>query len=398
MQSSSRVFSIVVLTLVPSVFAAFTANAADSSALKGKRVVVIRDKAPFYVTGGTSGTAAECSVFTVDYVKGTWLWVKAQKAYLKTSDVVPFDEAIGYYTRRLETDRSAANYERRGKIWRLKGELDLALGDLNEAIRLNPNLSRLYGDRGLMLHNKGQYEKAVADFTDAIRLSPRNGTCYHNRARSLRELKEYDKALADFDEALRLLDPKAMVSVMADTDVAGADSSQMINSLSLSYFVRGYTWLAKGDFQKALADYDEALRRDPKHETVRVFRRRLWNQLGAWDKIIADCEATLASDPDDASALVTLARLRATCPDEKFRNGQQAVEGAKKASDLRKGKSAEFLDTLAAAYAESGDFDQAIEYEQQAISIARANVIADFEARLKLYRGRQPYRQPVAEK
>lgn len=373
------------------------AVAVDASALKGKRVVVIHDKAPLSADGKNLGVAAECSFFTVDSVNGNWLWIKSQKAYLKSSDVIPFEEAIGYYTRQMETDRSGTPYWHRAEIWRLKGELDLALNDMTEAIRLNPR-PNYYSARGVMRHNKHEYDQAIADFGEAIRLDPKNGTPYHNRARVFRDLKDYDRALADFDMAIRLKGPSETTRVMSDTDLAGADSSQMINSLSLAYFTRGYTWLAKGDFEKALADYDEAIRRDARHEKPRLFRRELLAKMQAWDKLAADCQEALTRDAKDANALNALARLRATCPDETFRNGQEAVELAQKASDLRQGKDAGSLDTLAAAYAEAGDFDQAIATQQKAISQAKGNVIGEFEARLKLYRDRQPFRPAAAPK
>ena len=92
-----------------------------------------------------------------------------------------------------------------------------------------------------------------------------------------------------------------------------------------------------------------------------------------------------------------LARLRATCPDEKFRNGQQAIDYATKACDLAAWKVAPYLDTLAAAYAEAGDFDKAVEWQQKGIALAPAEKKADFESRLKLYQEKKPYRELPAK-
>ncbi|MEI8021831.1 MAG: tetratricopeptide repeat protein, partial [Schlesneria sp.] len=146
--------------------------------LVGKRVVVINDKATLAVSGQPSGTVSECSVFTVDKVEGDWLWIKSQRAYLRKSDVVPFDDAIAHYTRRLETAKTAINYRNRAKIWRLKGELDIALGDMNEAIRLNPNESVWFNQRGNFWDDKSEYDKAIADYSEAIRLNPKNFNAY----------------------------------------------------------------------------------------------------------------------------------------------------------------------------------------------------------------------------
>ena len=92
-----------------------------------------------------------------------------------------------------------------------------------------------------------------------------------------------------------------------------------------------------------------------------------------------------------------LAWLRATCPDEKCRNGQQAVEYATKACEMAQWKDEEYLDTLAAASAEAGDFDKAVEWQKKGMDLAPTSKKADFESRLKLYQEKKPYRQPAPQ-
>jgi hypothetical protein len=70
-----------------------------------------------------------------------------------------------------------------------------------------------------------------------------------------------------------------------------------------------------------------------------------------------------------ARALSERAWFRATCPDSSFRNGQQAVKDAKAACSMMAWKDEDMIDTLAAAYAETGDFDSAVRYEGQALGI-----------------------------
>ena len=55
--------------------------------LVGKRVVVIKDKAPLAASGKEVAKASECTVFTVDKVDGEWLWIKSERAYLRRGDV-----------------------------------------------------------------------------------------------------------------------------------------------------------------------------------------------------------------------------------------------------------------------------------------------------------------------
>jgi hypothetical protein len=85
--------------------------------------------------------------------------------------------------------------------------------------------------------------------------------------------------------------------------------------------------------------------------------------------------------------------LRATCPDEKHRDGNQAVADAKQACESSSWKNMRHLDTLAAAYAETGDFIEAVKWQEQAITLASPALKSEYEARLALYRDQQPYRE-----
>ena len=98
------------------------------------------------------------------------------------------------------------------------------------------------------------------------------------------------------------------------------------------------------------------------------------------------------------SAANNLAWLWATHPDEQFRRGAQAVELAQQNLE-RLPERPDFLDTLAAAYAETGDFSQAIEFAESALERAKAlgqeENAAQIQQRLELYRQSQPYRQSL---
>ena len=120
---------------------------------------------------------------------------------------------------------------------------------------------------------------------------------------------------------------------------------------------------------------------------------------GRTGEAIAHYQDALQSKPDYPKALNELAWLRATCPDAAFRDGAAAIELARRAVRLPGGKSPEFLDTLAAAYAEAGMFSEAAETVGQAIDLARQQnkvpLVEKLKARLWLYDAADmPYRQP----
>lgn len=100
-----------------------------------------------------------------------------------------------------------------------------------------------------------------------------------------------------------------------------------------------------------------------------------------------------AAGQGDLVALKRVSWLRATSPVAAIRNGTSAVEFAQKAAELTKQKDAGVLDTLAAAYAEAGQFEKAIRAEQRAISLSkREDDQKEYGLRLKLYQEKKPYR------
>jgi hypothetical protein len=109
------------------------------------------------------------------------------------------------------------------------------------------------------------------------------------------------------------------------------------------------------------------------------------------------CETIVAGDVTVAS---NLAWVLATSPEKRLREGPRAVQLAEFACKATGYKSPPLLDTLAAAYAEVGQFEQAIRITLQAIELVRSNPkasTATLESRLKLYREGRPYRESTGQ-
>ena len=99
-----------------------------------------------------------------------------------------------------------------------------------------------------------------------------------------------------------------------------------------------------------------------------------------------------------ASACNDLAWSFATCPEATSRNGTRAIEYATKACEMTEWKNGDFIDSLAAAYAESGQFQEAIKREQQALEFLKLeSKINAGRARLSLHQSRMPYREDKRE-
>ena len=115
-----------------------------------------------------------------------------------------------------------------------------------------------------------------------------------------------------------------------------------------------------GEYEKALADYAEAIRLDPK--LAKAFNRRAW--------------------------------LWATCPDIKYRDGKPAVKSATFACELTGWNDAISLGTLAAAYAECGDFDAAASYQEKALKLYSGQAeLQDGQKRLEMYQAKMPFHE-----
>ena len=108
---------------------------------------------------------------------------------------------------------------------------------------------------------------------------------------------------------------------------------------------------------------------------------------------MVDFGEAIRLDPTDPVAYNSRAVLRASCPEEKYRDGKKAIEDATKACELTEWKDPEALDTLAAANAEASDFAKAMEWQKKAIELADEDDRADHQARLALYQDNKPFRQ-----
>lgn len=226
---------------------------------------------------------------------------------------------------------------------------------------------------GIDFYNQGEFEQAIAKFSAAIAINPKDAFAFKCRSFVWSAKGENGKALADINEAI-VLDPKD----------------------GLAYFSRGNLWRNEGESDKALADYNEAIALSPDSAAAYVNRGTLLLEEGSSNKALSDYNEAIRIDPELAAAYSGRAWIMATCPVASFRNGAKAIEDATKANELSNWKEADQLDTLAAAYAEDGNFDEAVNYQKKAIELATDKDLAKhFLARRSLYQARKPYRSEV---
>lgn len=277
--------------------------------------------------------------WVVQDVDGDWLCVgDSHKGWVQRTDVVTLDQATQYYTELINRgEQPAWAYNLRATAWQHKGDLDRAIADFDEYLRLNAD-AIAYNNRGTVWSDKKQYDKAIADYNQAIRLAPSDALVYNNRGAAWLGKKEHDKAIADYNQAIRL-DPGD----------------------ALAYTGRGRAWRNKKEYDKAIADYNRAIR----------------------------------LDPNNAPAHNNIAWLRATCPDARYRDGKLAVTMATRACELAGWTNDSWIGTLAAAYAEAKDFDSAIKWLEKAseMNSSDSQLATLRKEMLALYRQKKPYRE-----
>jgi tetratricopeptide (TPR) repeat protein len=162
-------------------------------------------------------------------------------------------------------------------------------------------------------------------------------------------------------------------------------------------YTRANVFLIQGKPQLAIQDCSEALRQNPAFFEAALLRASANAALGRYAESLKEIEHVIAIRPRTtglARALCDRAWLRATCPDPSFRNGRQAIKDAKAACGIMSWDDDDMIDTLAAAYAEVGDFDSAVSYEERALATKgiSANDSKVFQHHLALFKQHQPVR------
>jgi len=183
---------------------------------------------------------------------------------------------------------------------------------------------------------------------------------------------DHDTAIDHFDEAIRL-----------DRRFARA------------HYGRGVAYARKGLHDTAIASYTEAIRLEPEND-VCVFDRGLayWEH-GSHQQALADFKKAIELNPKNDSAYNGMAWAMSTSPHSDVRDGKAAVEMATRACELTEWRNPYHLSTLAAAYAEVGQFERAIEFHKKAMASPEfpAAKMDRARQRLELYEEGQPYRE-----
>jgi len=248
----------------------------------------------------------------------------------------------------------------------------LALVSNNWAHARDYQLWEQYSNSGVALSTKGDDARAVEMFEQAIRIEPSRAELYGNMGVSLQNLERREQAIAAFRKAVELRPDDAR------------NHARLGKAL----------WLG-GRASDAIAPLQRAVDMTPGNaEFWSVFGRAL-SSAGQWRAAIEALRRAHELWPAEPSVSARLAWELSTTPDANLRDGKSAVQLGEDASRKTNESDVAVLDALAAAYAESGRFDDAVASETKALALARRTKSAippnEIEARLQFYRDRRPF-------
>ena len=250
------------------------------------------------------------------------------------------------------------------------GQKRYAVEQLRKIVTIWPESPGVRTELASALLRVGEIAEAEASLKETLQIDPDYIPAQIAMAELLLKQNRMEDAIPHFDKA-----------------IATQQDDQKL------FFGRGIALSAMGETSQSIEDFTRVTQLDPNF--LPAFNRRgaLYEKLGDYQRAQEDFLRAIHLNKDDPEAYNNLAWLQATCPDPTFRNGKDALGNAKKALALFSEDPFFTLDTLAAAYAESGNFTEAIKWQQKAIAKTPPRLAADLESRLQFYRLKQPYRQ-----
>jgi tetratricopeptide (TPR) repeat protein len=284
------------------------------------------------------------------------------------------DQAMAQYQEALRLDPAnpAAHYLL-GTALSLQDKLAEAASELAEAIRLNPDYLAARVRLGEVLAGRRKMNEAVNEFREAVRLSPTNASLVLNLANTLLMAGRTNEAAPYFAEAVRLRPD--LPEKLAETARALA---------------------GQGNVPAAIARFTTALYLKPEAQSCFELAGLLLHQGNAKEAVNRYQQA-LQLKPDWIAAMNQLAWVLATDQNAEVRNGAEAVRLAERACELDGGKDPRLLATLAAAYAETGKFAEAVATGEKAKALATAagqnEIVAEIGAEIAAYQKQMPWRK-----
>ena len=276
-------------------------------------------------------------------------------AHLQKASQIKPDEVVPYY--------NLAN------ILHGKGKISSAIEHYQKALKADPDFANAHKNLAITLQGRGRLVEAVSHLQQAIRIKPDDASPHLTLGLISKEQGNPDKAIEHFERALQL-----------NPDYAEAHSK-------LAMVLQEQKKVAQ-----AIKHYQQALKIKPDFTEAQFNLANALYSQGNVGEAIEYYKQVLSIMPKHPVVLTRLAWIRATHPDAKWRDGAQAVALAEQCCQITQNKMIPALNTLAAAYAEVGRFEDAVKWQVKAIERTPEANQPELKARLQLYKAGKPYR------
>lgn len=330
----------------------------------------------------------------------------------------------------------------RASVYAEQDKLDLALADLKAVLELEPEHVPTLEDQAIALARLKKYDEALKTIEKARKLAPKSAGPLVQKARVHAMQSNMKAALDDLAEALAT-EPTSLAALllratiyqqMDQTEEALADVDRLLElrpGLPMAVRLRTLLLAGEGKYSEAIQQLEDLLKRKPDdvesqmqmaifcsadrkpQKAIEIYTAILTRHPDNWEALrgrgdtllttgkhaeaIADFEKALKMRPKDSGVLNNLAWVLATSPNDKLRNGKRAVELAKLGCEVTKYEQAHILSTLAAAYAETGDFKSAMKWSQKAVEKGQDDQKETLGKELASYRAGKPWRELLLE-
>jgi tetratricopeptide (TPR) repeat protein len=254
------------------------------------------------------------------------------------------------------------------------GRLDEAVTYLSSALRRVPMLAEARINLGLVFLKQGKLDEAISCFNEVIQHGQASAKVYYNLAIALSGQHKYEDAIKNLAKVLEL-----------EPDYPDAHNKM------------GTLLATTGRIDEAIMQFNEAIRTDKDKAKLYVNLGRAYQQTGKYDSAIHSWSKAAELRPSDVDILNNLAWLLATVSDTTLQDADRAIELAEHACKITEYKQPSLLDTLAAAYAAGGRFEEAVKTAHRAIDTAKAQgqeeLAGRIEKRKELYQAGRRYIQ-----
>jgi protein O-mannosyl-transferase len=240
-------------------------------------------------------------------------------------------------------------HENLGNVLAEKGDVAGAIAQCRLALAIRPDLADCHTALAVKLSEQGAMTEAIAQYRQALDIRPDSARARYDLANTLIQQGDIAGAIVQYRIALRLRPNELKVNI------------SFANAL-----------LAAGHPGEAAEQYRSALRIAPANADAEAGLGMALFQRGQTKAAIDAWQRALAIQPDLAQVQNRLAWILATSPDASLRDGQKAVSFAVRANEAAAGKNPIVLGTLAAAYAETGRYDEAAATARKALNLAEA--------------------------